>query len=215
MANDAYLYPEDPLVIGKRGATASRTEDGVVKQFDRFILEDRRTRRGVYICQTGLHAILATAQTFPAGSWFLINPVDSGIKMALRRIEFMCSGTAAAATLPRLLLQRATFTGTASGALVTPAKHDTNDLEPIGSLRTANTGLTMTAGAHVYSFLPVVIITAAAGLNPATADWLPEGEGQPILAPGEALVFTQPLAGTSSDSRRFVTNVAWDEFTEF
>lgn len=217
MANDAYLYPSDPAVVGKRGATASYTEDGVVKQWDRFIAEDRRIRAGVYLCQTGAHVLLAAADAATVGRWYLINPVGSGVLVALRRIEFMSQlGSALLTpTSPRVQVERFTFTGTASGAIIPSAKSVTAQANPVASVRSANTGLAPTAGAPVYAFLPIACATAAAFTAPGVGDWNPDNDGMVVLTGGEGLILRQPDAGTAADTRRYITNIAWEEYTEF
>lgn len=209
MANDNYLYPEDPLVVGRRGATASRTEDGVLRQFDRVIVEDRRIHTGVYSAQTGLHSVSVAAHVSPAGFWFLVNPIGSTSLIAMRRIEYATSSATAGASVTRITLRRFTFTGTGSGAQITPAKIRSTDAAPTGKLFTANTGLTITPVAEIFGFIAVATAT------PMAMDWLPTVDGQPVLTAGEGIACWQPDAGVTTDPRKFVTNVAWDEYTEF
>jgi hypothetical protein len=174
-----------------------------------------RVRTGVYLAQTGAHVVGATADLATAGRWFLINPIGSTVLVALRRVEFMAQMGSALATptSPRLQLERFTFTGTASGATITPAKRATSDAAGVAKLLTATTGLVTTAGAAIYAFLPVASGTAVGFADATTADWLPDEDGMPVLAAGEGIVFRQADAGTVSDTRRYVTNIAWDEYT--
>lgn len=218
MATGNQAFPPDPPVVGTRHAVRSRTEDAITKLWPRVHVEDNRVRTGIFSCQTGIHVVAATAQAATAGFWWLINPVGSTVIVALRRIEFMSQiGSALATpTSPRLQVERVTFTGTASGASPTPAKVRSADAANTASLRTASTGLTLTAGAAVYAFLPITAITATSGGGAAAvADWNPDNNGMPLLAAGEGLVLRQADNGTASDTRRFVTNIAWEEFTEY
>ena len=200
---------------GKKIRTRERTVGANTVQEQFVIQQSRRVETGVYICQTGAHVVLASAHSATAGFWWLINPTGSSVLVALRRVEFMSQlGSALATpTSPRINIERMTFTGTASGAQITAAKRDTNDATAVATLRTASTGLTPTAGAGVFSFLPTAGATAV-GYTAATAgDWVPDEDGQVVLAAGEGIVCRQADNGTTSDTRRFVTNIAWMEFS--
>ena len=217
MATDSIPYPTDPATVGRRTATRSRTEDGVLKQFDRVHVEDDRVRSGLYHWHTGAHTVQAAAQAAGTGFWFLFNPVGSTVLVALRRVEFMSQLNSAlvAPTAPRLALVRFTATGTFSGTNIAPAKRRTSDANSVSRNFAANTGLTITEGATIFSFLPIASATAVGYTAPASDDWLPEVAEQPILAAGEGLVFKQLDAATTGDTRRFVTNALYDEFTEY
>jgi hypothetical protein len=170
---------------------------------------------GVYLAHAGVRVVTVAADTFPAGSWWLINPVGSVVKVALRTVTF-CSQTGSALavpTCPRFTLVAFTFTGTASGATVTPRKADTTMVAATGSLRTASTGMTITRTQDVYNFLPVNALTAAGGTAPQEQTVQPPEDEQVVLAAGEGVVLTQATAGTTSDTRRTVTNLVWAEYT--
>lgn len=194
------------------GATATVLEQ-------RVIPISERVRSGVYVAEPGPQTVLGTADAAPAGRWFLINPVGSGLFVALRRVDFMSQiGSALITpTSPRVQLCRFAFTGTATGAAVSPANSRTANPANVGSLRTASTGLTITVGNPFYSFLPVASLSATAAsvaALPSSEDtYAPSEEEMQVLAPGEGVYLRQPDAGTTSDTRRYVTNVAWEEFT--
>lgn len=217
MATSDQPFPSNPTVVGNRHATRTTTENSVVRTWPRVIPEDNRTRSGVFICQTGAHTILAAAHAATAGFWWLINPVGSTVLVAFRRCEFMSqmgSGLSTP-TSPRIQLERLTFTGTASGAQVTPSKALTADASNTATLRTATTGLTPAAGAGLFAFLPWSSASAT-GFGPASvSDWNPDNTGMPVLAAGEGIVLRQADAGTTSDTRRFVTSIAWEEYVSF
>lgn len=217
MANDILPLPADPGTIGRREAAASRTEDSITKYWPRVIVENRRVGTGTYIAHTGAHVVLAAAQAAGVGFWYLFNPAGSTFLVALRRIEFMSQlGTVLATpTSPRLLAKLFTFTGTHTGALITPGKQRASYPTPGARLSTASTGATITEGAEIFSFLPMASYTAVNGVAASSADWTPDTDGMPVLGAGEGVMFKQPDAGTAADTRRFVTNIAWEEFTEF
>src|SRR6185295_11874006 len=97
-----------------------------------------------------------------AGFFWLINPVGSTVQVRIKRIDCMSQLTSAlvATSAPRISVERVTFTGTASGASVTPAKQFTTDAINVGSLRTASTGLSLSAGAAAFAFLTIASATA-------------------------------------------------------
>lgn len=173
-----------------------------------------RVLSGVYMTSY-LGVVQASADTPPAGRFWLINPVGSSVSVALRRVEFMSQHGSAliTATSPRITLRRVTFTGTASGATQTPAKALSSYATSTSSFRTANTGLTLTQSDDIFAFLPAVALTAAGAAASTVADWNPEDEGMPVLAAGEGIFCFQQDAGTASDTRRWVMNMSWEEYT--
>lgn len=200
---------------GKNVRTRSRTVSATTVHEQYFIPQRQRVLSGVYLAQTGAHVIAATADTAPAGRWFLFNPVGSTVLVALRRVSY-CSqlGSALAATSsPRLTLRLFTATGTASGASITPGKQDSTAPTATAKLRSANTGLTITSGADIYSFLPTASATAVGYAPPGAIEYEPQEDGMPVLRAGEGIYLTQADAGTASDTRRYLTNIAWEEFT--
>lgn len=217
MATDNIPYPADPGTIGRREATRSKTEDAVTKQWPRVIVEDNRTRSGVYYGSPAIITVQASAHGAGAGFFWLINPVGSTVVVAVRRMRFASQhGTALATpTSPRIVAELFTFTGTASGATVTLAKRRTSDAAATASLRTANTGMTQTAGAIICSWLPVAALTAVGTATPAFDEWAPPLEDQCVLGAGEGLRFYQPDAGTASDTRRMDIDFIIDESVEF
>lgn len=170
---------------------------------------------GAYFFHTGAHLVLASADGSTSGRWFLQNPVGSSVTCRVKRVTFRSQlGSAlVAVTSPRITIERYTFTGTASGASITAAKRRTADAANTVVMRTANTGMTLSAVAIVTAFLPVASATAVGYNTPGEAAWEPLGGDVLELAPGEALVCRQPDAGTSSDTRRFVTTVYTEEYT--
>lgn len=174
-----------------------------------------RVVSGVYVAHVGVRVVTATADTFPAGSWFLINPVGSTVKVAVRSVfvSSQLGSVLATPTCPRFSVVAFTFTGTASGASVTPRSASTGYPAATGSLRTANTGLTITRTQDAWNFLPVALATAVNGNAPQEQIWQPPEDEQLILAAGEGIVLTQATAGTTSDTRRVITNLTWSEYT--
>lgn len=171
-----------------------------------------RSRSGVYVASSGLLSVLASAQGATAGLFWVINPIGSAKIIAIRRLDVDCVSVAAAAAVTRVTAERFTFTGTSSGAQVTPCKIDSNHSTAVGLALTASTGLTITAGATAYSFFLMGVITAAGVAEPVITSWEPLEESMIVLRAGEGLVVRQPDAGVASDPRKLVTNIVWEEY---
>lgn len=204
-----------PDGTGAKIRTRARTigANNIEEQY--VILQREAVRSSAYYAHTGAHLVLAAADAATVGRWWLINPVGSSVLVALRRVSFSSQlGSALLApTSPRITLERVTFTGTASGAVTTNAIRKTTDAAAVSSVRTASTGLTLTAGGVFHAFLPVASATAVGYTAASTDDYDPADDDVIILAAGEGVVCRQPDAGTGSDTRRFVTNLYVEEFT--
>lgn len=207
--------PSDSGNTGKQMRTQTRVVGANTVHEHFFVPSSARDTLGSYIAHTGVNLVQATAQTFPAAFFFLINPVGNTPKVAITAIEVLSQmGSALAApTSPRLLWKLFTFTGTASGASLTPGKTDSTWPAPTASLRTASTGLTITAVADVICSLPIASATAVGYSPPQMDEWFEDVEqSQIILRAGEGIALYQPDAGTTADTRRLITTLKWDEF---
>lgn len=207
--------PSDSGNTGKKMRTQSRVvgSDTVLEHF--FVPSTTREVLGSYIAHTGVNLVQASAQTFPTAFFYLINPVGNTPKIALTAIEVITQmGSALAApTSPRLLWKLFTFTGTASGAQITPGKLDSTMPSPTASLRTASTGLSISGGADVICSLPTASATAVGYAPPQMDEWFESDESQQIiLRAGEGIALYQPDAGTTADTRRIITTIKWTEF---
>jgi hypothetical protein len=155
-----------------------------------------------------------------SGLFWLYNPVGSAVKMAVRRfatqIQFAVTSAIDIST-PRIAFSLFTFTGTGTGTQITPAKRTSTDAGPVGNLRTAMTGLTITLGAMIKSDFPPIMPTATSttiqgNLVPTISnDWDPPEEEQPILLAGEGVVCWAADASTTAN-RRTSTDLIWEEF---
>lgn len=175
---------------------------------------DFQTLTGVYYYAAGAFLVNAAADSATAGRCWLINPVGSGLTVRIKVIQFSSNmGSALAApTSPRITVERITFTGTASGAIVSPAKRKTLDATNIGSLRTASTGLALAAGNMICSFLPIASATAVGYTSSSIERFEPEIEDRIELEPGEGIVIRQADAGTTADTRRYTIDIITQEF---
>jgi hypothetical protein len=214
---DKVILPSDTANTGKKIRTQTRVVGADTVHEHYFVNVSRRSKTGIYYYSPGLQSVQASAQDgTTTGFCWLINPVGSVIDLGVREVVLLLNGSAVAATQPRIILVKFTFTGTASGASVTPAKRKTSsDAAPVGSLRTTPTGLTITLGATAASFIAPAIITAASAFPTDDQSW--PNSKDPLedhaleLEPGEGVVLYQADAGTATDPRRFVVNITAEE----
>lgn len=207
--------PTDSGNTGKKMRTQTRTigADTVHEHF--FVPSSSRELLGSYVAHSGVFTVQATAQTLPTAFLYVFNPVGNTRNMALTAIEVLSQlGSALAApTSPRLLWKRFTFTGTASGAQITPGKLDSTMPTATCNVRTASTGLSITTGADMICSFPIASATAVGYSPPQMDEWFEDVESnQIILRAGEGILFYQPDAGTTADTRRIIVTVKWDEF---
>lgn len=215
------ILPLDSGNTGKNVRTQTRVigADTVHEHF--FIPETRRSRTGIYYAASGTLTIPTAVQNGgTTGLFWLYNPVSSTVKIAVRRfatqIQFAAT-TTLDVSVPRLAFSLFTFTGTGSGALITPAKRTSADAGAQGNLRTASTGLTVTIGAMIKSDFPPILPTATSATIQANSlpaisnDWDPPEEEQPILLAGEGLVCWAADASTTAN-RRTSTDLIWEEY---
>lgn len=212
-----------PDSTGKQLQTTTKTVNSQTVHRQVITTASARTRVGLYRVHAGVFTILVTAHAATAGFWWLINPVGSSVAVSVKKVTFSSQHGSALATptSPRVTLERTTFTGTASGATVTPAKRVRTavaglaaDATAVASVRTASTGLTLTAGEQYKAFLPVVALTTAAANAAGTDEYDPADEdAELILAAGEGIICRQADGGTTSDTRRVIMNITWEEFT--
>lgn len=181
------------------------------------VTNSRTTSVGSYAVAGPQINATAAADAANAGKQFLINPVGSGKFVALKRVHMGAGLTGALAVAlaaaPQMQLTRFSFTGTASGAVTTAAKRATADAAPVGSLRAASTGLTVTAVAPIYTYNIAQIISAVGEYSPPLAVLDFRIEDQIILAPGEGIMIRQASAGAAVSEARFLqVDWAWEEF---
>jgi hypothetical protein len=208
--------PLDTGNTGKYVRTQTRVVGAETVHEHFFVQSSQHDRVGSFFVSAPQQSVQAAAHTLPAGVLWFQNPVGSAIDGILRQfsVEYAASAATVMPTAPVIALARFTFTGTASGTAVAPAKSRTSEAANVCNLRTANTGMTITNGNVIASSSVPTILTAVGiyGLK----DWFIE-ESRDVepndirLAPGEGVVLYQTVAGTTSDVRRFTVDVKWDE----
>lgn len=204
-----------PLDTGNTGKNI-RTQTRVVGSdtvHEHFFIQARQAQvLGVYRTAMAQVTALAAAQNGTSSGflWFHVPTAITNKKVRLRRVYITTQHATALATptAPRLVLARFTFTGTASGASVTPVKIDTTAPTAVADLRTAATGLTVSLVGNMGSAGIAGALTAVGAYAPTAIDIIDpasEEDEWPIFAPGEGCVIYQDTAGTASDTR--VSNI--------
>jgi hypothetical protein len=215
------ILPDDSGNTGKKVRTQTRVvgSDTVHEHF--FISVSKAAILGVYRAGLATVAAATSAQngTSTGALWFHVPSAISGKSARIRKIVIASRHTTAFAALigGRLVADRFTFTGTASGASVTATKNDSSAPTPVADLRTAVTGLTPTLVGSHFGILDLVgAVTAVATYAPLPCDMLngdaPGLEDEwPIIAPGEGLVIYQDVAATGSSTHTWDGYIVWDE----
>lgn len=215
---DKVILPLDTGNTGKKIRTITRTvgADSVHEHF--FIMSSARDYTGVYGFHSGILTLLAAAQNgTTTGFAWLINPIGSTVTIAIERLRYVhqISSNLAVITVPRIVAQLFTFTGTASGASITPGKFNAAYAAPQGSVRSAMTGLTITLGGIIDATLPCVCAGTAGWtpMPPSFDDNIAISELSDIqLATGAGLVIYQADAGTTADTRKLLADITTAEF---
>jgi hypothetical protein len=218
---DKVLLPLDTGNTGKKVRTQTRTvgADSVHEHF--FIPISKDSKTGFYRAHSGILTIPTSAHngTSTGHLWFF-NPVGNTIKARIRRLRETGQVVAGAIdlTAPRQLFNLFTFTGTASGTAITPAKRDSTDAAATCTLRTASTGATVTLGAVIrHTGIPGIVATASSAtvqtmLPPNIyIPWDPDEEECIVLRAGEGVVLWSADASTTAN-RRLFSDWAWEEF---
>ena len=177
------------------------------------------TQSGSYLASSGNLTVQTSAHGATAGFFWLINPVGSTKLCYVSFIQLITAPTAATTftSSPRITIERTTFTGTASGATITPGLFDSTSVAGTCTVRTASTGLALSAGATFLAFvIPAVLTAVGQGYSIVQAfpalDTINGINGlNVVLRAGEGIIVRQPDAGSAADSRKVVINFAWDE----
>lgn len=215
----AYVQlPLDTGNTGKKQRTQSRTvgADTVHEPF--MVMSSQREYQGVYGYHSGVQTLLAAAQNGTStGFYWAFNPIGSTIKMTLARLTYKHQITTnlSMPTSPRIILQLFTYTGTPSGAAVTPGKFNSSYPAAQGSVRTAMTGMTITLGGIIDATFPIVTAGTAGWtfVTPGIDDNVSNSElSDPTLAAGEGAVCYQADAGTTADTRKLVADLVTTEY---
>lgn len=218
---DKVILPLDTGNTGKKVRTQTRVVGADTVHEHYFVPASVRENKGFYHVHSGVLTIPTSAHNgTTSGHLFLFNPIGSTVKAAVSRIRSNWQMVAGAIdlTVPRQLYSRFTYTGTPSGASLTPAKRRTSDANAQVNVRTAMTGMTISLVATIRSsLLPPIIVTASSAtiqvvlpVNPVEEWDIAEAEQIELVA-GEGIVLWSADASTTAN-RRMVTDIIWEEF---
>lgn len=215
------LLPTDTSNTGKKIQTQSETIGSDIVHAHYFIARSRRKVLARYHFAMALQSVQASAQDGTStGFFWLHNPIGSSVHGRLKRLQvvFSMTGEADMLSVPRIALARITFTGTASGAMVTPGKAQSALATNATDMRTAVTGLTVTVGGLVWAAVVPTLGVTTSGISwnagPVCTFEPNEEEDYLHYDAGEGFLLYQPDAGTASDTRRFSVTGTWDEYDD-
>lgn len=215
--------PTDSGNTGKKIRTQTRVVGADTVHEHHFVPISVRKIDGLYYVVSSVLATVAAADngTTAARLGWLEMPVGGSKRGRLRKVTVEWAlgaavGADATVMFSPITAARFTFTGTASGALITPAKRHPSDATNSANLRTASTGMTvLLAGVAMRNGLvPFIDFATAAGWAPTVRGdcaWNPGTEDEYLdFGPGEGIVFYQADAGNTT--YRSIVNLAWDEY---
>jgi hypothetical protein len=217
--------PSDSGNTGKKVRTQTRIigADTVHEHF--YIPISKELIEGIYFYATAAaQAVQASAQNGTStGFGWLAMPTGLSKRSRIRRFEVVFEQGAAPSadhlTLPRIALQRFTFTGTPSGANIVPARRHPSDAANAFNFYTASTGMTVSLVANAFALTwlpPGIDFATAVGQNVVSKvnePFAPSHEDEYLdYGPGEGFVLYQPDAGTASDVRRFNFKAIVDQY---
>lgn len=221
----AYLHlGDDSAFTGKKLHAQSRTV-GSDTVYERAVVLDRKAAvLGIYEGNLAQQTILLSAQDGISSGflWLHMPTAVSGCSARIRRVLATTQHSSALITLtaPRIAMTRFTFTGTATGATVTPDP-DTSYRRAKADLRTASTGLTVTLVAPLDVAPVCGALTAVEAYAPCaystrgplfdSDNMAPREDEFWVIAPGEGVVFWQDTGGTTADTRKLNLQVVFDE----
>lgn len=183
------------------------------------VVPGRRSLRGLYYATSGAIAYTTAADAATGGDLWIVNTSPTVIAY-IREVRFTSNIAALAllTALPRIHMERITFTGTPSGAQITPARRDSTDLANTATVRTANTGMTITAGAVIKSFSPPssdliggLLAANATSAVPVEQIFLGDLDSYIVLRQNQGVVFRQATGGSLTENRVYQIDFNWEE----
>lgn len=176
----------------------------------------KTTTYGTYFFHSGNLTIVAAAHGATVGFIYMYNPIASGkiVRIVTLKIESGMTTALATPTAPRITVERGTFTGTPSGAVIPVAKVDSTDITNVLYISAASTGATNGTPIPMGGKLVDANATGTVNTNSSSSDIFKAGEDvrDIILRGGEYLVIRQADAGTASDTRKAIVDMLFEEY---
>lgn len=199
----------------KQVRTQTRVVGGEVVDEHFFIPISQRAKKVFHYSTTALAVQAGAQDAVTTGNFWLQNPAASARDLIIRKIALVFATTnVLTSTIPRIVLAKFTFSGTPSGAITPPTPRKTGDANA-ADMRMAATGLTVTLGTTIHTFIAPQMHAAGQFFGPPPQVWPidddPFEDNDVILSPGQGALLYQPDAGTASDPRRFTVNLRAEE----
>jgi hypothetical protein len=176
----------------------------------------KATTYGTYFFHSGVLSVVASAHAGTVGYIYMYNPVASAktVRIAYLKLQSGMTTALATPTAPRITVEKGTFTGTPSGTQIPVAKGRATDASSVLYISAASTGAVNGALTPVGGKLVDANATGTANTNSSEAIICPVGEDlrDIELAPGEYLCIRQADAGTTSDTRKAIADMVYEEY---
>lgn len=183
------------------------------------LVPGKRDLLGLYYATSPAIVYTTAADGATGGDIWVVNTSNT-VVVSLRSVRFtaLLDSLALLTNLPAIRMERMTFTGTPSGAQITPAKRDSTDPTNTATVRTASTGMTITAGAAIETFTPptadviggLLAVNATASI-PVEQLFVSDIDSAIVLRQNEGIVFRQNTAGNATENRQYWVNIVWEE----
>ncbi len=211
--------PDDSGNAGKNVRTETKTVGGDTVHEHFMIPTFALSVLGKYFFSSTQQSVSATVHDGTSTGFFWLQLPTTATATAIIRsiiVDANTSSTVVAPTAPVISFTKFTFTGTASGAAVTPVPYQTAGIANQMIVRTAVTGMTVTLVGAIGQFAVPSVLTGVGNVyaqkQVVSRDPLAWQRGVILeLGPGEGLLVYQSVAGTASDPRRFGVQIDWDE----
>jgi hypothetical protein len=212
---------DDWEVTGPRMRTQTRVV-GADTVHTHYIVPVSARAKKVFHYSTPLISVVASSLNVTNAAFYLEIPAWSPVNLVVRKV-FVHFGTTNVATntAPRLRLARFSYTGTLTGATITPAKRRSVE-SSVCPMRMDSTGFqSLKIDDLICSFIVPQMHAIGQAFTPEVQKWPwgsdPFEDDDVIIEPGTGvlggtgLLLYQADAGDSSDPRRFVVNLRVEE----
>lgn len=213
------ILPDDSGNTGPKVRTQTRViaADTVHEHF--FVETRQALVLGVYRLALTQQTVVTSAQNGTTAGFLFghLPSAVSGKSMRLRRIGVTSqhSTVLATPTAPRLIVKRYTSAGALSSGLLVPSKVRTGFPTPVTLFSLVNTGTTVVHVADPFGSAALAgALTAVGAYEPCFKDMVDPAADEDEwveFVPGEGFVIYQDTAGTTSDTRKFNSQLLFDE----
>lgn len=176
----------------------------------------KTTTYGTYFFHSGNLAVIAAAHGATVGFIYMYNPIASGkiVRIVSAKIESGMTTALAMPTAPRITIERGTFTGTPSGAVIAVAKCDSIDVANVFYISAASTGATNGTPIPMAGKIVDANATGTVNTNATSSMLFQVGEDVKdiVIRAGEYIVIRQADAATAADTRKAIVDILFEEY---